>query len=98
MRYRTRPAPIPDGELFAIDVEVRTAGGSAAAESLGLTADAAMPAHGHGMNTQPEVTRVAPGRYLVEGMLFHMPGHWEIYLDLREGGRAERAQVNIELE
>ncbi len=38
--------------------------------------DADMPAHGHGMLTQPAVEAVGPLHYRAHGMLFHMPGDW----------------------
>jgi hypothetical protein len=30
-------------------------------------------------------------------MLFHMPGHWELYFDISRGGTSERAQFDIDL-
>ena len=38
-----------------------------------------MPAHNHGLPTQPRVTEeLGNGRYLVEGMRFHMQGEWTV--------------------
>ena len=38
-----------------------------------------MPEHNHGMPTQPQITQqLAAGRYLLEGVRFHMPGLWRI--------------------
>ena len=38
-----------------------------------------MPEHNHGMPTQPQITEeLAPGRYLLEGVRFHMPGLWRL--------------------
>ncbi len=48
-------------------------------ESLEVNAD--MPAHGHGMNYQTQVVTQGKGKYLVEGLLFHMPGEWRIRID-----------------
>ena len=42
-------------------------------------------------------SRLPDGSYKAEGMLFHMPGHWELYFDVSQGGRTERAQVDIQL-
>jgi len=98
VRWRFDPGPKPPlRDPFAIDIEVRRAGDAAAYEG-GLVADAAMPQHGHGMNVAPTVTRVAPGRFRAEGMLFHMPGYWELYFDLLQGGGVERAQGAVTLE
>ena len=57
-----------------------------------------MPQHGHGMNRVPEVRALAGGRFRVEGLFFHMPGRWELYFDVTQGARTERAQVAIDLE
>jgi len=95
--WQSKPAPVPLNETFELDVEVAdVAGGDVAA--LELAADAAMPDHGHGMNTQPRVTRLGPGHFRVEGMLMHMPGYWELYFDLARGPLRERAQFVIELQ
>ncbi|HVR85091.1 MAG TPA: hypothetical protein VMU54_12315 [Planctomycetota bacterium] len=59
--------------------------------------DARMPAHFHGMNRVPKVTQQADGIFVAEGLLFHMPGHWELYFDITQGGKTERAQVDVEL-
>jgi hypothetical protein len=40
----------------------------------------------------------APGAYRVDGMLFHMPGYWELYFDLSREGVMERAQGAVTLE
>ncbi len=47
-----------------------------------LRADAVMPAHKHGMNYIPEVTPLDGNRFKVDGMLFHMPGVWELRFDV----------------
>jgi hypothetical protein len=42
------------------------------------------------MNYKPSVKPVGDGRYRVEGLMFHMPGQWELVFELREAGRVER--------
>ena len=75
----------------------RTAHGGVPFDGM-LLADAAMPQHGHGMNVKPTVKSLGGGRFRVEGMLFHMPGSWELYLDLVRAGVLERAQGTVTLE
>ncbi|NQU50523.1 MAG: hypothetical protein HQ519_17880 [Planctomycetes bacterium] len=48
-----------------------------------LHANADMPSHGHGINTQPEWHRLDDGRWQIDGMLLHMPGYWELEFDVR---------------
>jgi hypothetical protein len=98
VRYRPAPDPIPWGEPFALEVWVLDAAGEPRpARDAALSVDAAMPEHGHGMNRVPEVTRAGDG-FLVGGMLFHMPGRWELYLDVTEGALTERAQLEVLLD
>jgi hypothetical protein len=80
-----------------MDVRVTAVAGGAPFEGT-LRADAAMPQHGHGMNVAPTMKQVAPGAYRVDGMLFHMPGYWELYFDLSREGIMERAQGAVTLE
>jgi hypothetical protein len=93
LRYTTAPDPIPWGEPFGLRVWLPGKGPDAA-----LAVDAAMPEHGHGMNRVPLVTAAADGGYSVEGLLFHMPGRWELYFDVTEGAVTERAQIEVVLE
>lgn len=45
-----------------------------------------MPAHNHGLPTQPQVlTGAAPGEYRVEGMRFQMPGEWIVTVAITSG-------------
>jgi hypothetical protein len=62
-----------------------------------LSVDAAMPEHGHGMNRVPRI-EAGDGHFRAEGLLFHMPGKWELYFDVTQGAVTERAQTIILLE
>ena len=66
-------------------------------EDISLTVDAAMPEHGHGMNRVPKIARADDGHFVVEGLLFHMTGRWELYFDITRGAVTERAQCEVEL-
>jgi hypothetical protein len=55
-----------------------------------------MPEHDHGLSTAPRVTRqMEGGRYVVEGMKFHMSGRWEIVFQIQTA--AEEGRVTVEL-
>ena len=81
------PSPIPFAELFALDV---TADGATA-----LTFDATMPAHGHGMQTQPTVESQGDGAFRVEGLKFHMPGSWTLTFELDGPAGADTATCKV---
>ncbi|MBL9141663.1 MAG: hypothetical protein JNK53_07335 [Phycisphaerae bacterium] len=97
IRWRTVPEQVPLRDPFGIEatvVDTRTGQPSNAT----LSVDARMPHHHHGMNVAPVITQVAPGSWRADNLLFHMPGYWELYFDLREAGRMERGQAEVTLE
>jgi cytochrome c peroxidase len=63
------------GKHFSIDVGACARSGEPPGT---LTVDAQMPEHRHGMNYRPEVNKLGPGRWRAEGLLFHMPGKWQL--------------------
>ena len=91
----TSPNPIVVNQPFDVSVTVTPKSGTAA--DLEVLVDARMPAHFHGMNRVPKVTRGAGNTWKAEGLLFHMPGHWELYVDITQGGATERAQIDVNL-
>jgi len=94
--FETSPNPIPMNELFDLRFTVAPKSG-ALPQGLAVVVDARMPAHGHGMNRVPKLTTQPDGSTKAEGMLFHMPGHWELYFDIVQAGKTERAQLDVEL-
>ena len=55
-----------------------------------------MPQHGHGLPTQPRVTReLEEGTYLLEGMKFSMTGWWDMRLAIQAGDVADTAVFNV---
>jgi len=85
--YRTAPNTIPMGRHFTLDLVVCAR--ESASPPSAVQVDAHMPEHGHGMNYKAVVKPVGRGRYTVEGLMFHMPGRWELLFDIRtEGGHA----------
>ena len=73
------PNPIPFQKLFALNIQIyeSDARETPAKEIKIDQLRARMPAHDHGMKTEPDVTRQAPGTFRVEGMRFHMRGEGE---------------------
>jgi hypothetical protein len=88
--YRAAPE-LRVGEHFALELAV-----CPAPEAVGI--DAWMPAHRHGMNYRPSITALGGGRYLAEGLLFHMPGRWEFLFELRGSGGTERFAHAVRIE
>ena len=94
--WSSNPSPIPVNDFFTLEVEVRRDGELLTDGELSV--DAAMPHHNHGMNHVPLIERTGPGRWHVEDMLFHMPGYWELYFDVRDRGVTHRAQEPLEVD
>ena len=95
IKWRALEDPIPVGEPFAVEVIVE--GDSERLENAEILVDAEMPHHGHGMNFIPVITGT-PELWVAQGLLFHMPGRWELSVDVMEGGRMERVQWTVEVE
>jgi len=84
LAFKSQPAPIPVGAPFVLDLAVCPA-------PQGLSVDAHMPAHRHGMNYKPSLTNPSPSRYRAEGLVLHMPGEWEFVFEVSgNDGRRER--------
>ena len=79
--YRASIAPqqtqsLKVNQMHSWSVTVRSSDGRPV-EGATINIDGGMPRHGHGLPTQPRVTReIEPGTYLVEGMKFSMTGWW----------------------
>jgi hypothetical protein len=73
--------PIAVGRHFALDVML------CPPDATLLRVDASMPEHRHGMNYRPTVQDLGGGRWRAEGLMFHMPGRWELKLDVQAAGR-----------
>ena len=92
MAFRTDPLRIEVSEPFALVVNVCTRRGGPAEL---LAVDANMPEHRHGMNYRATIVAKGDGRFTAEGLLFHMPGRWEITFDVRAGDDSERLTHDI---
>ena len=85
--WRSEPAAVPVGAHFSVRFHL-----------CGPPVDRVrvrgwMPDHRHGMNYRPEVTLNGMSG-TAEGLLFHMPGRWQLILDVR--GAADREKLTAE--
>ena len=61
--------------------------------------DGGMPQHGHGLPTQPRVTReLEAGTYQIDGMKFSMTGWWELKLAIQGPQGADKVTFNTLVE
>ena len=89
--FRTVPETIEVGRHFVVEAVV-------CPRAPGLRVDGRMPEHRHGMNYRPRVSAREDGVHVAEGLLFHMPGHWQLVFDVEHGGRTERLVTDVVLE
>lgn len=94
--WRLVPAQPKVGEFFAVEFAVCVGGPPLPAELFRV--DAIMPAHKHGMNFQPKIVMIGPSIYRAEGMMFHMPGTWQLSFERRDPSGASRLATDIEIE
>jgi hypothetical protein len=94
LAFRPDPIRIEVGQPFSLLLNVCTRRGGPAEL---LAVDSTMPEHKHGMNYAPTIVSRGDGRFRVEGMVFHMPGTWEVVFDVRSDGKTERLTHEIVL-
>ena len=95
LAYKLLPDPVPVGKHFAIDAVLCPKGNAALPAELRV--DASMPEHKHGMNYRPSVTATGAGSYRAEGLMFHMPGRWELVFELRGSGAPLRLTQSLQV-
>ena len=67
-------------------------------EGAVITVDGGMPIHDHGLPTQPRVTsEVDPGRYVLEGLRFHMAGKWELVVTIQSGDVRDAVVIALDI-
>ena len=81
--WRPEPAPIPVGAHFSVRFHL-------CGPPVGRVGVRGwMPDHRHGMNYRPAVTLDGLSG-TAEGLLFHMPGRWQLILDVRGASGREK--------
>ena len=81
--WRPEPAPIAVGAHFSVRFHL-------CGPPVGRVAVRGwMPDHRHGMNYRPAVTLDGLAG-TAEGLLFHMPGRWQLILDVRGAAGREK--------
>ena len=67
-------------------------------DGAAIRVDGGMPEHGHGLPTQPRVTRtLGGGLYEIEGVRFSMGGWWELKLAIDSSAGADSVTFNLSL-
>ena len=89
--------PLRTRQLQAVTVRLADANGRPV-ENARITVDGGMPEHGHGLPTQPRVTRaLGEGSYQIEGLRFNMGGWWELRLAIEAAAGTDTVTFNLDL-
>jgi hypothetical protein len=96
VRWHFVPAQPKVGEFTTIEFTLCRNGAAIPAESLRI--DAIMPLHRHGMNFQPRITALGDATFRAEGLMFHMPGTWQLIFEQRTPGGPARVTTSVEIE
>ena len=95
--WESRPAEPAINELHEWVLHIETVDGDPATGAL-VTVNGDMPAHGHGMPTEPQVTAdLGHGDYLVEGMSFQMGGYWIVDVTVTFEGQTDLVRFGLDL-
>lgn len=89
--WLAEPTPVRVGQPFALRVQL------CPAQARLLRVHARMPEHRHGMNYRASVKPLGQGQWRVEGMLWHMSGHWELRLDVSSQGLEHQLVQSVQL-
>ena len=97
VRFASSSSDVTINRIHSWVLELRDRTG-APVEGATILVSGGMPAHDHGLQTAPRVTRyLGQGRYLLEGLKFHMNGLWRIELEVRSAGLEDRVFIDLEL-
>lgn len=96
--YESQITPLVVNELHSVKLRITTADDTpVTGAEISISGD--MPAHGHGLPTEPEVTEeLGDGYYLVEGVKFSMPGLWLIVIEIKAGDMTDGVSFNLNLQ
>jgi hypothetical protein len=88
--------PLAINQIHSWHIRVLNADGTRLQPELSISGG--MPEHNHGLPTAPQITGTLDnGDYLLEGMRFHMPGHWQLRFDLSVDDTEQTAVIDFTL-
>ena len=95
--YTASTGTVPVNQMHQWTLHVETSDGKAV-ENAAITVDGDMPQHGHGLPTQPRITKnLGKGDYLVDGMKFQMGGWWLMDFTISTDSQTDAVHFNMML-
>jgi hypothetical protein len=95
--YESLVGRLPLNKIHSWKLSVQDDKGNAV-NGAKITVVGDMPEHGHGLPTNPEVSKDSgPGAYRVDGMKFSMPGWWVITFNIKAGEMQDSVSFNVQV-
>lgn len=94
--YNTQQDPVPLNQIHPWILRIEDMEGNAI-EKATVTVDGGMPAHNHGLPTEPVATELGNGDYLVEGIKFSMTGSWEMWFYIQTEVIADKVKFELKM-
>lgn len=94
--YKSKVEPLPLNRIHSWVLHIETLD-SKPVEKAEIAVYGGMPAHKHGLPTEPQVSEIGDGDYLVEGIKFSMNGSWQLWFDIRADGITDQVIFDIDL-
>ncbi|PLX50408.1 MAG: hypothetical protein C0612_06710 [Desulfobulbaceae bacterium] len=95
--YKSIGGQIRINRIHSWELTINDAAGQPVNDAM-VTVVGDMPEHGHGLPTQPEITKVgAGGLYRVDGMKFTMPGWWVVTVSIMVDGVHDSVSFNLNI-
>ena len=89
--------PLAINQMHNAVLLIQTPAGEPVADAQ-VSITGGMPLHNHGLATQPQVTRyLGDGKYLVEGLRYHMHGAWELTITIETKGQKDTVVIPLQL-
>ena len=95
--YKSTNGHIRINRIHSWELTIKDADGQPVNDAM-VTVVGDMPEHGHGLPTQPEITKVGTGGlYRVDGMKFTMPGWWVVTVSVMVNGVHDSVSFNLNI-
>lgn len=86
-------------EFLDWQLVIRDAISSQGVAPVRIVVGGGMPAHGHGLPTQPQVTEhLGDGRYQLDGLMFNMAGQWQLIFGINTREHADRVVFDLTID
>lgn len=93
--HRVKKPPLTVARHFSMQFRVCRHGTPVTVKRFKL--DAVMPAHNHGMNYRAKIDVGADGLIEASGLLFHMPGRWQLIVDIATDAAIHQVKLDYQI-